>query len=54
MIEVSLRFKFPTTNNQVEYEEVIAGVSLVEEIWEECLKLITNSQLVVSQIRGEA
>lgn len=39
MIKVSLRFKFSTTNNQAEYDTVIAGISLVKEIGAECHKL---------------
>lgn len=28
VIEVSLRFEFPTTNNQAEYEALIVGIML--------------------------
>lgn len=32
VVEVSLRFKFLGTNNQVEYEELVVGISLIEEV----------------------
>ncbi|MCI06143.1 gag-pol polyprotein, partial [Trifolium medium] len=54
VIEVSLKFSFPVTNNQAEYEACIAGVDLALEMGAKHLKLRTNSQLVVTQIKGEA
>lgn len=44
MIAISLRLEFLTTNNQAEYEAVITGISLFEEIGVECLNLRINSQ----------
>lgn len=32
MIKFSLRFKFPNTNNQAEYEIVMPGIPLAEEV----------------------
>lgn len=44
VVEISLYFEFPSTNNQVKYESFIAKITLgVENI-----KLRTNSQLVIS------
>lgn len=54
MTKVSFRFEFLTTNNQGDYEAVIIGIMLVEEIILEFLKLQIDSQLVASQIQGEA
>lgn len=54
VVEVSLRFDFLTINNQAEYEVMIAGMTLAEEMREELIKLRTYSQLVFSQIRGDA
>lgn len=53
VVEVSLRFELHTTNNQVEYQEVIVRITLVEEMRAECVNLRMNSLLLVSQIRGE-
>lgn len=54
MVEVSLRFEFSTTNNQVEYQTVIVWITLGMETGSEWIKLRINSQLVISQIRGKA
>lgn len=48
VVYVSLRFKFSTTNNQTEYEVMIARMTLEEEIGAGNIKLWTNSQLVIS------
>ncbi|MCI20601.1 gag-pol polyprotein, partial [Trifolium medium] len=53
-VEVSLKFSFSATNNQAEYEACMAGVDLALEMGAKYLKLKTNSQLVVTQIKGEA
>lgn len=54
MIEISLMFEFSNTNNQVEHEAVMVGISLGGEVRGEYLKLRTDSQLVISQIWGKA
>ncbi|MCI11736.1 hypothetical protein A2U01_0032838 [Trifolium medium] len=51
---VSLKFAHSATNNQAEYETCIAGLNLALEMGAKNLKLHTDSQLVVTQIRGEA
>lgn len=43
MIEVSLRFEFPTTNNQPEYEAVTVVITIVDEVEVEHLKVRTDS-----------
>jgi len=53
MIEHSLRFDFPTSNNQAEYEACIAGIRMAREIGAKAITICSNSQLVVSQIRGD-
>ncbi|GAU32257.1 hypothetical protein TSUD_53840 [Trifolium subterraneum] len=49
LIEVSLGFSFPTTNNQAEYEAFLAGLRLAEDMGAEEIKIYTDSQLVASQ-----
>lgn len=39
VVEVSLRFEFPTTNNQVEYEAVITWITLVGKVGIDGIKL---------------
>src|ERR1044072_975422 len=52
-VEQSLRFNFMASNNQAEYEALIAGMSLASEM--EALQLLirSDSQLVVSQVQGD-
>lgn len=42
------------TNNQAGYEAVNVRILLAKEMGVECLKLKTDSQLVVAQIQGES
>lgn len=49
-----MRFEFLTTNNQVEFKSVITRMTLDEEIGVEHIRVRTNSQLVMSQIKGES
>jgi len=53
LIEQSLRFKFKASNNQAEYEALIAGMNLAAEMGAENLKAKSDSQLITSQISGE-
>jgi len=48
-----LKFEFKLSNNQVEYEAIIAGLKLALDL--EIKKLICKSdfQLVVGQLKGE-
>jgi ribonuclease HI len=46
---VALKLDFQTTNNEAEYEAVIAGLSLAENLGQKTLK---NSQAVVGHIQG--
>ena len=53
LIEQSLRFEFKVSNNQAEYEALIAGMTLAKEMGAENLRAKSDSQLVTSQITGE-
>ncbi|XP_072077945.1 uncharacterized protein [Arachis hypogaea] len=52
-IEVSLKFEFPASNNQAEYEALIAGLKLAKEVGATKVIIFSNSQVVTSQINGE-
>ncbi|XP_020981529.1 uncharacterized protein LOC110273035 [Arachis duranensis] len=52
-IEVSLKFEFPASNNQVEYEALIAGLKLAEEVGATKVMIFSDSQVVTSQINRE-
>lgn len=51
--EYALKFQFKATNNEAEYEAVLAGLELCKSLGAGRIKLFTDSQLVVNQIRGE-
>ncbi len=47
------RFIGDRTNNQAEYEALIFGLSRVKEIEPRCVKVFSDSELMVKQMRGE-
>ena len=49
-IEYALRFGFHTSNNEAEYEAVIAGLNLAHSLEVDRLEICSDSQLVVRQI----
>ena len=49
-IEYALRFGFCTSNNEAEYEAVIAGLNLTHSLEVDQLEVYSDSQLVVRQI----
>jgi ribonuclease HI len=44
---------FPTTNNEVEYEAVLAGLTIAREVGALDIEIRSDSQVVVGQISGE-
>ncbi|GKF66599.1 reverse transcriptase domain-containing protein, partial [Tanacetum coccineum] len=48
----SLRFEFETTNNEVEYEALLAGKWIAQEMEIAKVAIILDSQLLVNQIKG--
>ena len=52
-VESMLRFKFPATNNEAEYEAIILGLQLANGMGIKALKVASDSQLVVGQVKGE-
>ncbi|XP_071727633.1 uncharacterized protein [Rutidosis leptorrhynchoides] len=48
----ALRFKFSTTNNEAEYEELLAGLRMANELKILHLRAFIDSQLVANQIMG--
>nr|XP_029145858.1 uncharacterized protein LOC114924745 [Arachis hypogaea] len=51
-IEQSIRYDFPVSNNQAEYEALLAGLTLAREVGAKVLEVNTDSQVVCSQING--
>ena len=52
-IEKSLRLGFSAMNNEVEYEALLEGVSMVQRIGGKAIKVFLDSRLVVGQVGGE-
>lgn len=53
MVEVSLTFRFSTSNNQAEYEACIVGLLLALDFKVKRCKLFSDSLLMVSQIKNQ-
>ena len=49
-IEYALRFRFQASNNEAEYEAVVAGLNLTHSMEVDQLEVCSESQLVVRQI----
>ena len=49
-MEYTLRFGFQASNNEAEYEAVIAGLNLTLSMEADQLEICSDSQLVVKQI----
>ena len=52
-IECMIRLDFPTTNNQAEYEALVAGLDLAKAASAENMVVHCNSQVITSQINGD-
>ena len=47
-----VRLNFPTTNNEAEYETLVAGLDLTKAVGATSVVVYCNSQLVTSQVNG--
>ncbi|XP_071924905.1 uncharacterized protein [Coffea arabica] len=53
MCSYALRFDFPATNNEVEYETLITGLQLTRKLGTQRIHVHSDSQFVVCQVLGE-
>ncbi|KAK3027091.1 hypothetical protein RJ639_040923 [Escallonia herrerae] len=53
VIEYAIRFDFQASNNEAEYEALLAGIRLAHSLKVDSLSAHSDSQLVVNQILGE-
>ena len=53
LIEKSIHFAFKTSNNQAEYEAILAGLSLAREVGVKILTCKTDSKLTVGHLNDE-
>ena len=49
-VKCMVRIGFPTTNNEVEYEVLIAGLDLVKAVGATNVRVYCDSQVVTSQV----
>ncbi|KAL5568387.1 hypothetical protein UlMin_024962 [Ulmus minor] len=52
-LSCALRFCFKATNNQAEYEALLAGLRLAKEVSAHHLLIYSDSQLIVNQVNSE-
>ena len=52
-IEKSVRLGFSATNNEVEYEALLEGMSMVQKVGGKAIEMFSDSRLVVGQVGGE-
>ena len=52
-IECMIRLDFPTTNNEAEYEALVAGLDLAKAAGAENMIIYCDSQVVTSQVNGD-
>ena len=52
-VEHAIRLNFPASNNEKEYEAILAGIDLAQSLSSEKLLICNDSQLVVRQVKGE-
>ena len=52
-IEKSLRLSFLAINNEVEYEALLVGMTMVQKMGGKVMEIFLDSRLVVGQVKGE-
>ncbi|GFZ18321.1 hypothetical protein Acr_27g0000600 [Actinidia rufa] len=52
-MEYAIRMGFKATNNEAEYEALLAGLRVATELGAQSLEVFSDSQLVVNQVQGD-
>ena len=52
-IKCMVRLDFPTTNNEAEYETLVAGLDLAKAAGAENIIIHCDSQVITSQVNGD-
>ena len=52
-IKCMVRLDFPTTNNETEYEALVAGLDLAKVVVGASVVIHCNSQVVTNQVKGD-
>ena len=53
VVECMIRLDFPTTNNEAEYETLVAGLDLAKVVGATSVVIYCNSQVITNQINGD-
>ena len=53
ILEKSLRLGFSATNNEVEYEVLLEGMSMVHKMGGKLVTIFSDSRLAIGQVRNE-
>ena len=53
-IECMIRLDFPSTNNEAEYEALVAGLNLAKIAGAKNMIIHSDSQVITSQINGDS
>ena len=53
IVECMIRLYFPTTNNEVEYEALVAGLDLARAVGTTSVVIYCDSQVITNQINGD-
>ena len=53
IIEKSLRLGFSAINNEVEYEALLQGMTMIQKMGGKAVEVFSDSRLVVGQVKGE-
>ena len=53
VVECMVRLDFPTINNEVEYEALVAGLGLAKAAGATSVVIYCNSQVITNQVNGD-
>ena len=53
MVECMVCLNFPTTNNEVEYEALVAGLDLAKAVGAASVVIYYDSQVITNQVNGD-
>ena len=52
-MKYEVQLKFPTTNNEAEYEAILMGLRIAQALGAKNALLRSDSQLVIRQVKGD-
>jgi len=52
-VTAAIRFEFTASNNEAEYEALLAGLRLADHLKAESVDIFSDSQLIVNQVKGQ-